>query len=471
MIIPNKFNGYSADNRRLYNDPATLALTASAAAPAAATAGALGTAGAIGAGTAGALGAGGLGTLAAGVSPAVAGIGALEGGLALGALAGEGALGLGALAAGVSPAVAGIGGATAASALPAMAAAAPEIAAAASPLAALPVSPAATGLQSLAQTAGFTPWQSVASAAPQIAPEVASMITPTTGIAQLGVEAPLAAGAQSVANSPVWGAQGALESGAVQPQSWWEATKNLATNPSWDNMKQYAKDYPLQTASGLNTIYSLMKPEEKQRKPEMYLRPYESTRQVNPQAVPTGSTAERQWFTGGLEARPIQRLAVGGPVETMSAMNAVGDNAMYPQSQFQTADYSNPMVQRPMPSNVIKSGVDVGVVPYSGESRMADGGLAGLGAYSDGGRLLKGPGDGVSDSIPAQIGKHQPARLANNEFVVPARIVSEIGNGSTDAGARKLYQMMDRIQQRRSKTVGKGKIAVDSGAHKEVDRL
>jgi len=97
----------------------------------------------------------------------------------------------------------------------------------------------------------------------------------------------------------------------------------------------------------------------------------------------------------------------------------------------------------------------------------ASGGMSNLGDYSDGGRLLRGPGDGVSDSIPAMIGKKQPARLADGEFVVPARIVSELGNGSTEAGARKLYAMMDRIQSARGKTVGKGKVAKNSRA----DRL
>jgi hypothetical protein len=84
---------------------------------------------------------------------------------------------------------------------------------------------------------------------------------------------------------------------------------------------------------------------------------------------------------------------------------------------------------------------------------LAAGGIANLGGYSDGGRLLKGPGDGVSDSIPATIGDKQPARLADGEFVIPARIVSEIGNGSTDAGAKKLYAMMDRIQGARKKSI------------------
>ena len=101
---------------------------------------------------------------------------------------------------------------------------------------------------------------------------------------------------------------------------------------------------------------------------------------------------------------------------------------------------------------------------------MASGGISdagyNLGGYSDGGRLLRGPGDGVSDSIPAVIGKRQPARLADGEFVIPARIVSELGNGSTEAGARKLYAMMDRIQKARKKTVGKGKVAKNSRADK-----
>jgi hypothetical protein len=287
---------------------------------------------------------------------------------------------------------------------------------------------------------------------------------------------------------------------------------------------------------------------------------------------------------GGLTA-----LAVGGPIETMSAMNAVGQNLAYPQAQFQTDIYSNPNVQRPEAMNMIAPSGDVPVDQYTGEQKfasggkatpkttggyeysydpktqqftqlseptpvkakpsgffgsgvidalgqmpetpetpakpfvpvvtggvaapamqpaaqpmqaapvaipayqtpeqqlglddfygymdqqlagmrgqqgMAAGGISHLGDYSDGGRLLRGPGDGVSDSIPASIGNRQPARLADGEFVVPARIVSELGNGSTEAGARKLYAMMDRVQKARKKSVGKKKVAVDSKAEK-----
>ena len=84
--------------------------------------------------------------------------------------------------------------------------------------------------------------------------------------------------------------------------------------------------------------------------------------------------------------------------------------------------------------------------PYS----YADGGIASLGSYSDGGRMLKGPGDGMSDSIPASIGRKQPARLADGEFVVPADVVSHLGNGSTDAGAKQLYSMMNKVRHART---------------------
>jgi hypothetical protein len=110
-----------------------------------------------------------------------------------------------------------------------------------------------------------------------------------------------------------------------------------------------------------------------------------------------------------------------------------------------------------------------GLLAGGGLAAMAHGGMTqqfNLGDYSDGGRLLRGPGDGVSDSIPAMIGNKRPARLADGEFVVPARIVSELGNGSTEAGARKLYAMMDRVQSARRGTVGKGRVAKNSRSDK-----
>jgi hypothetical protein len=169
------------------------------------------------------------------------------------------------------------------------------------------------------------------------------------------------------------------------------------------------------------------------------------------------------------EAKNIYGFAGGGPVEQMSNQNAIGANTGFPQAYLHNAAYATPY-QTPMSQNVLTGPGDTAVDPYTGEQKMADGGISdagyNLGGYSDGGRLLRGPGDGVSDSIPASIGHKQPARLADGEFVVPARIVSELGNGSTEAGARKLYAMLDRVQAARGKTVGKGKVAKNSRADK-----
>ena len=168
------------------------------------------------------------------------------------------------------------------------------------------------------------------------------------------------------------------------------------------------------------------------------------------------------------EARSIRGYAVGGPVEEMSQANAVGMNTGYPQADITGHAYATPW-QTPTSQNVVQGTADTGVNRISGQM-LASGGIAdaqyNLGGYSDGGRLLRGPGDGVSDSIPAVIGKKKPARLADGEFVVPARIVSELGNGSTEAGARKLYAMLDRVQSARKKSIGKGKVAHNSRADK-----
>ena len=92
--------------------------------------------------------------------------------------------------------------------------------------------------------------------------------------------------------------------------------------------------------------------------------------------------------------------------------------------------------------------------PYK---KMASGGISSLGSYSDGGRMLKGPGDGMSDSIPGMIANKRPARLAEGEFVVPADVVSHLGNGSTDAGAKQLYAMMNKVRQARTGSKKQGK--------------
>lgn len=234
-------------------------------------------------------------------------------------------------------------------------------------------------------------------------------------------------------------------------------------------------------ASGA-TLASAMKPEDKEpEKQKSLIRPYEFTYgATGADREPYSGSAERLYFNPQFTALTpyeapgpeyaaeggLMGYQAGGQIERMAAQNAMGANTGYPMASLQTPMYSNPETQRPEATNVIAPSADAGVGAYTGEARFRSGGISHLGDYSDGGRLLKGPGDGVSDSIPASIGNRQPARLADGEFVVPARIVSEIGNGSTEAGARKLYAMMDRVQKARRKTVGKNQVARNTKAEK-----
>ena len=145
--------------------------------------------------------------------------------------------------------------------------------------------------------------------------------------------------------------------------------------------------------------------------------------------------------SGGLMADKHPRYAIGGSVGSNYGVFADNSNSNSGMDQFHRGQ------QYPMQQPHFAYG----------------GSINNLGGYSDGGRLLKGPGDGVSDGIPASINGRQPARLADGEFVIPARIVSELGNGSTDAGAKRLYAMMDRIKRARSKAKN---IATDTKAYK-----
>lgn len=85
--------------------------------------------------------------------------------------------------------------------------------------------------------------------------------------------------------------------------------------------------------------------------------------------------------------------------------------------------------------------------------QYAAGGIANLAE----GRYLDGPTDGMADRVPANIDGQQEARLSDGEFVIPADVVSHIGNGNSNAGAKQLYAMMDRIRKARTGNPDQGK--------------
>lgn len=216
------------------------------------------------------------------------------------------------------------------------------------------------------------------------------------------------------------------------------------------------------------------------------IRPYTFNRTQNAQPdaltaqyVPGQSTRERQYFNdqyvagtpykapgpeymadGGAVNEAVGGAVGSGVADKMSGNNIMGVNTGYPMANIYAGAYSAPDSQQPPMQNMGQSAPVNNSTQYIAPVMFAGGGgISSLGGYSDGGQLLRGPGDGVSDSIPAQIGDKQPARLADGEFVVSADVVSGLGNGSTEAGAKQLYAMMERVRKARTGTKKMGKTA------------
>jgi hypothetical protein len=172
---------------------------------------------------------------------------------------------------------------------------------------------------------------------------------------------------------------------------------------------------------------------------------------------------------GGItQLKPQTNFAAGGsaplfgtPAANTTMDSTIGNNTMFPMSEMGRSYYATPTQ---MPAGVTNNrapespqsiagttgGYEAKVTPYDGtmSNNFAGGGIAGL---------LKGQGDGMSDDIHATIGGSQPARLADGEFVIPADVVSHLGNGSTDAGAKHLYAMMDKVRKARTGRKAQGK--------------
>ena len=183
---------------------------------------------------------------------------------------------------------------------------------------------------------------------------------------------------------------------------------------------------------------------------------------TQPAAQPAATGPSIDWGQFLRNAAGLGAVAVGA--------NAIGDLLTDDNEQGQTQaqaprnrlkmDWNQADIQAPV--NGIAYGQQY-FNPVFTEVSAAEGGLmslaggGALGSYSDGGRLLRGPGDGMSDNIPASIAGKRPAKLADGEFVMPADVVSHLGNGSTEAGSKVLYKMMERIRKARTGNPKQGK--------------
>lgn len=134
---------------------------------------------------------------------------------------------------------------------------------------------------------------------------------------------------------------------------------------------------------------------------------------------------------------------------------------------FDTSSFQMPASQSPMMTGGDTGMSNVSTAPQFGfgnsdvlygQSNFGQGGEQNIFGFAEGGaiqraaagKLITGDGDGMSDDIRANINGNQEARLADGEFVIPADVVSHLGNGSTDAGADQLHAMMDRIRKART---------------------
>lgn len=220
------------------------------------------------------------------------------------------------------------------------------------------------------------------------------------------------------------------------------------------------------TAAGLGAAYLATRPNAfKPNYLPQYTPPtaqsYGLGATLSPNYRPTFAAAEggianlsKRFDDGGMAQAPATASVIPPAYGGLTAAGVSGlQTKSAAPSQPLTMDYIQSLAGQygmSIPSNML---------PVNASPKYAHGGNINfnLGGYSDGGRLLKGPGDGMSDNIPASIANKQPARLADGEFVVPADVVSHLGNGSTDAGAKHLYKMMDNVRKARTGRKSQGK--------------
>ena len=162
-----------------------------------------------------------------------------------------------------------------------------------------------------------------------------------------------------------------------------------------------------------------------------------------------------QPFTKGATYAGLGSLAIGTEMDKMKqgipkeATTAQTDLPYYPQGGYKYDASGNVVQENPNARNMFDSR---GFYDYGAGFPTTYAAKGGLMEYAEGG-LTVGPGDGMSDDIPAVIGGDQPAALSPGEFVVPADVVSGLGNGSTQAGANELHDMMERVRKARGASI------------------
>ena len=177
------------------------------------------------------------------------------------------------------------------------------------------------------------------------------------------------------------------------------------------------------------------------------IRPYDF--EYNPDTGaydrPAGDTSEAAYFSPTFTARdPYLAAAGGGLMDSMRTVNFDKEDDYYAAGGLTAFKQGGrPKSRSLMGEDYYRFMGRDDTMLGTAEKNFAGGGTP---------RFLSGGGDGMSDDIPAVIGDKQPARLADGEFVIPADVVSHLGNGSSKAGAKRLYEMMADIRKERTGT-------------------
>ena len=158
-------------------------------------------------------------------------------------------------------------------------------------------------------------------------------------------------------------------------------------------------------------------------KPISNIRPYTFDRELTPGAFDDlTDSRERRYFNDQFTAGEPYQLARGGLATFVRGGKAKKPDPL--EQRYDMTDFRDPQSMQKKTMSMYQ--------------------------YAAGGKTLRGDGDGMSDDIKANIDGVQEARLSDGEFVIPADVVSGLGNGSTEAGSKQLKAMMDRVRQQRT---------------------
>lgn len=249
-----------------------------------------------------------------------------------------------------------------------------------------------------------------------------------SGVGQLGTEAGRSAVYNALPTFTLPAAGMSMAAGALEPK------------PIETQQDEYKRKYPELTLAENFRGYTPERPSPYYTPRGLGYGGYAQGGSVGFQDMPNGGLAALQTARDGYGALmtaggDVAQFAEGGATKKKATYTSAAKIASMDPLEAGLAELNNARAMAQMRGNVAlpkRSVEDLGVINAAQ------------------GRYLKGDGDGMSDSIPATINGRQPARLADGEFVIPADVVSHLGNGSSDAGAKKLYKMMDKVRVART---------------------